>query len=258
MDVNLLCSTLRKDTLLKEIIYFPKIESTNTYAQILKFKDDTLVVTNHQTKGKGRFGRSWISQEGQNLAFTLVKKIKIHVDEIQLLNLYTAYSLATTLKKMFPDIAEKFSVKWPNDILLRDKKVAGILIEVQNLKDTEKTFLIGIGLNVNQTGFDPGISSRATSLRNELNYEIQREKILIEFMNFFYENVQLINSKRDLIKNWESQSAFINKKVRFKQMEDSEIAEGIAKGLDDDCGLMIELDCGTVKTFYSGEISFVY
>lgn len=258
MDVNLLSTSLKKETLLKEIIYFPKIESTNTYAQILKFKDDTLVLTNHQTKGKGRFGRSWISQEGQNLAFTLVKKIKVHVDEVQLLNLYTAYSLVSTLKKMFRDISEKFSVKWPNDILLMDKKVAGILIEVQNLKDTEKTFLIGIGLNVNQTEFDPGISFRATSLRNELNSEIQREKILIEFMNFFYENIQLIGSKRELIKNWESQSAFINKKVKFQQMEDSVILEGIAKGLDENCGLMIEFDCGTVKTFYSGEISFVY
>jgi BirA family biotin operon repressor/biotin-[acetyl-CoA-carboxylase] ligase len=258
MDVNLLSSSLKKDTLLKEIIYFPKIESTNTYAQILKFKDDTLVLTNHQTKGKGRFGRSWISEEGKNLAFTLVKKIKVHVDEIQLLNLYTAYSLVTALKKMFSDISKEFYVKWPNDILFKDKKVAGILIEVQNLKETEKTFLIGIGLNVNQTEFDPEISFRATSLRNELNSEIEREKILIEFINFFYENVQLIDSKRELIKNWEAQSAFMNKKVIFKQMEDSVISEGIAKGLDENCGLIIELKDGTVKTFYSGEISFVY
>lgn len=266
MDINLLISSLKNDNLLKEVIYFPEMESTNTHAHSIKLKDDVLVVTDFQTRGKGRFGRIWSSQQGLNLAFTLIKKIKVDVDELQLLNLYTAYSLVITLKELFPDIAKGFSLKWPNDILLNDKKVSGILIEVQNIREKEKVFLIGIGINVNQTEFDDEISNKATSISRELNAiknassqtSIDREEILIEFVNFFYKNIELIGSKEELIKNWESESLFINKKVKFRQMDDSSIAEGIAKGLDDNCGLKIEFDSGTVKTFYSGEISFIY
>lgn len=282
MDINLLISSLKNDNLLKEVIYFPEIESTNAHAQAIKLKDDALVVTDFQTRGKGRFGRVWSSQKGLNLAFTLIKKIKVDVDELQLLNLYTAYSLIITFKKLFPDIAKGFSLKWPNDILLNDKKVSGILIEVQNIREKEKVFLIGIGVNVNQTEFDDEISNKATSISRELNAvmkasmnagmensskpslgtcqktSVDRERILIEFVNFFYKNIGLISSKGKLIEKWESESMFINKKVKFRQMDDSSIAEGIAKGLDDNCGLKIEFDSGTVKTFYSGEISFVY
>lgn len=258
MDVNLLISTLKKDNLLKEVIYLPEIDSTNKHAQTLKSKDDLVVVTDYQTNGKGRFGRAWISQQGLNLSFTLTKKIEIGVDELQLLNLYTAYSLVRTFKKLFPAIAKGFSLKWPNDILLNDKKVSGILIEVQNIREKEKLFIIGIGVNVNQSEFEEEISKKATSICRELGEQAEREQILIEFIKFFFENIKLIESKEELIKNWESESLFINKKVKFKQMDDSSMAEGIAKGLDKDCGLKIEFDSGTVKTFYSGEISFVY
>ncbi|HRE42173.1 MAG TPA: biotin--[acetyl-CoA-carboxylase] ligase [Ignavibacteria bacterium] len=245
---------------IKKVFYFPEIESTNLYAKSSNLDEDSLVITDYQISGKGRFGRVWKSIPGLNLCFTLVKKLPLNLDELQLLNLYTAYSLVCVLKNLFPKLEKKLILKWPNDILLSNKKICGILIEVQNLKNKNKKFLIGIGLNVNQTDFPNDISENASSLKKESKQssDISRESILINFIKFFYENLSLLKDRQALINSWMASSAIVDKKITYKQHEDGLEQTGIAKGLDNDCGLIIEFPDKKRKTFYSGEISLLY
>lgn len=245
---------------INKVYYFPEIESTNLFAKTSKLDEDSLVITDYQVSGKGRFGRIWKSTPGLNLCFTLVKKLSLNVDEIQLLNLYTSYSLICVLRHLFPKLEKKLILKWPNDILLNNKKICGVLIEVQNLKNKNKKFLIGIGLNVNQSDFPEDIASKASSIKKEskLTTDISRESILKNFVNFFYENLSLIKDRQALINSWMASSAIVDKKIKFKQHEDGLEQTGIAKGLDNDCGLIIEFPGKIRKTFYSGEISLLY
>lgn len=203
MDLNFLERHLKKEKFLKQIIYLEEIDSTNSYAKKNKLSADTLVLTSSQTTGRGRFSRKWISAPYKDLTFTLVKHFNLVTDEIHLVNFYTSYILFLTLKEFFSGSSKlKFSLKWPNDILLNGKKVAGILTDVSNLNKPVKKFIIGIGINVNSSIFPEELKSIATSLLKEFKSEINPEELLIVFINKFYTDINLIFNKDVLMKEW--------------------------------------------------------
>jgi len=259
MNLKLLNNLLVSEKLLRELIYFEEIDSTNSYSKKKNQEDNTLVITSHQTAGTGRFGRSWYSSKNKNLTFTLIKCFKIGVDEIHLVNFYSSYILFLTLKIFL----EEFKVldiilKWPNDILINRKKVAGILLEVKDLNYELKKFIIGFGLNVNQEKFSEDISDKATSLINETKTEINREKLLTLFVNLFYDNLNLLSEKSDLINLWIESSKIKGKVIEFKQFEDDKEKKATIINIDSDGGLRVKFQDGQIVKFFSGEIRMLY
>lgn len=161
--------------------YFQELPSTNSYLKALPAEEIThgqLCLTDHQTKGRGQYERSWQSDARQNLTFTLLfcpsKAERFHV-----LTLACARAAVAQIEKQTG--CPSF-IKWPNDILINDKKVAGLLTEAVFNGNKPERLLVGIGLNVNQTAFAETLKGNAVSLKTESGRNIDRERFLSELL----------------------------------------------------------------------------
>ncbi|MFB1021146.1 MAG: biotin--[acetyl-CoA-carboxylase] ligase [Vicingaceae bacterium] len=164
------------------------LKSTNIYAlELLRQKKGftgTVIVTDFQTKGKGQQGKIWESEKGKNLQFSIIISPKLAVEKQFELSQFVAICLRQWLDSMSVSVVQ---IKWPNDILVNGKKIAGVLIENSIQGQEISHSVIGIGLNVNQVGFS--IFSRlATSLKKELNKNVDMDKALTSFLELFKSN----------------------------------------------------------------------
>ena len=148
-------------------IHFKEIDSTNNYLKdnYRSLDNFTFVSADYQTAGKGRNDRSWISEPGENLMFSFLIKDEDLLDKAQIISLITAVEVAKALEAYK---IKGVSIKWPNDVLIGDKKVCGILAEGQ----MPDYIVVGVGLNVNQTAFPNDLRRPATSLLIELGHDI--------------------------------------------------------------------------------------
>jgi len=169
-------------------IYLNHTESTNLYLKKLseeEFSPGTVVLADHQTKGRGQYGRIWEAEENKNLTFTAGFKPESS-DRLILLTLSSALSIKYALQK-YTDC--KILIRWPNDILVNQKKIAGILTEcVFNGSNIERV-LVGVGLNVLQTEFSKTLKGHATSLKLLTHSVPSREQLLsdiLQQMEFLY------------------------------------------------------------------------
>ena len=150
----------------KVLLEFDELPSTNDYirhfSNEVNASEGLVVRARHQIAGRGQMGTTWESPAGSNLLFSfLLRPVWLPPDKQFYLSAVIATAVATTLKKLLP--ALPVSIKWPNDILVNQKKVAGILIENAIQGQQFTTAIVGIGLNINQTEF-PGQLNHATSL----------------------------------------------------------------------------------------------
>lgn len=171
-----------------EIIQLSSVDSTNNFAATLISdhicQNGTAILADSQSYGKGQRGNSWQSEPGKNLLVSYVfKPDNLSVSRQHELTWKTSICIVKTLAKF--NIAAK--IKWPNDIFVKGKKIAGILVENQVMGELISNSIIGIGLNVNQENF--GVLD-ATSMFNEIKINVSRDLIfynLCEQMNFYFE-----------------------------------------------------------------------
>ena len=153
-------------------IHFDEIDSTNNYLKnSYQLLDNfTFVSADYQSKGKGRNNRVWESSKGLNLMFSILIKDPKLLEVSTILSLMTAVEVAKLLDRYGINDA---SIKWPNDVLIGDKKICGILLEGQ----LPNYLVIGVGLNVNQKEFPDNLRRPATSMSNELNRDVDLEDL---------------------------------------------------------------------------------
>ncbi|MFZ1321250.1 MAG: biotin--[acetyl-CoA-carboxylase] ligase [Ignavibacteria bacterium] len=243
-----------------KVIYLKELDSTNKYAKqyLSEFPeaDNTLIFTSHQTNGIGRFNRKWYSSPNENLTFTLIKKFNLAVDEVYKVNFYSSYILYITLNEVFKNEKDmNFILKWPNDLLLNNKKVSGFLFEVKDINIKEKTFIIGCGVNVNQTAFDNSIQEKTTSLKLNSEIEFYPENILNSYLKNFYEKISILNDSNYLIEKWRSSSILSGKIITFKKYNDGISESATFEGIGNDGALCLRDGEGKIKKYYSGEIT---
>ena len=160
------------------LIKLDATDSTNAYLKDLLVAenppDGTVVQAIWQQKGRGQFGRTWLSEPGKNLTFSILKKFEqLKVSDQFLLSMVTSLAIITVLKKHgVPDL----QVKWPNDILSGKHKICGILVENMVKGEWLKASIIGIGLNVNQEDFPTDLS--ATSVKLETGKDLALDMLL--------------------------------------------------------------------------------
>lgn len=261
MNTELLNEQLKVKGKLTKIIYFEELESTNLFAKqhYRELENDTLILTSYQTMGKGRFDRKWQSEKDKNLTFSLLFAADLKNDELHFVNFYTSYILYLTLKSLTSKYHNsEINLKWPNDLMLNRKKVAGILTDVKETENNIRIFITGIGLNVNNKYFPDDIVKKATSLRREFKNDFEIEKILIAFISNFYNNTGLFKDSYSLMKKWNESSDLKGKKIRFKQLENEKEITAVAETVDTDGGLLIINENGIRSKYYSGEISLIY
>lgn len=170
-------------TIGKEIIFYEETVSTNDDVFMLseEHREGLVVVANSQSGGRGRHGRWWFSPPGVNLYFSILLRPNVLPDKITLLSLMTSVGVVKGIRRY---TGIHTSIKWPNDIMIRDKKMGGILMEARTERGKIDVITIGIGLNINMTldMIPDEIRGVATSLRIESGGEFDRFRLLEEVL----------------------------------------------------------------------------
>jgi len=163
--------------------YFRSLSSTNRYLQQtdgVRLSDGLVCLTDYQTKGRGQFGRSWDSTDGENLTFSMVFRPTSDVS-LQLISLTAMLAMNETIKNT---ISCDSKIKWPNDLIVSGKKVAGMLTECRYNGKKRDRILVGLGVNVNQTQFSTSIQRAAISLKQVSGGQpVDRSLLLAMFLN---------------------------------------------------------------------------
>ncbi len=236
----------------KNLVYVPECHSTNTLAlelsQRTSVAEGTIVITDNQTNGRGQRGNEWFSEPYKNLTFSLIVK-PTFLKPIDQFNLTIAISLALC-DFLTQRIPAKAKIKWPNDILVNDKKLCGILIENSLAGDTIQYSVVGIGLNVNQDSFSLASAGSMKSLTgNDLSLSDELSSLL-EFLEHRY--LQLRSNKIVELK-----TDYLNSLYGRGELRKFADAEGewwgIIEGVNQH-GKLLVLKQGSIKSYDLKEI----
>jgi BirA family biotin operon repressor/biotin-[acetyl-CoA-carboxylase] ligase len=240
----------------KNLVFVPECPSTNTLAvqisQQSAANDGTLVITDHQTAGKGQRGNVWEAEPHQNLTFSLILKPKfLAVNKQFFLNIAVCVALKDYLMEKTSDLTY---IKWPNDILVHEKKISGVLIENQLQGATISHAIMGIGFNMNQERFNVENAtslSLATASTFDLNTELA---VMLAKLERRY--LQLKQGHYDLLMNLYL-AALYRRRERHTFAHDGHEFEGMIEGVDESGKLLIQIEDGEMKSFGMKEIRYV-
>lgn len=213
-----------------------------------------VIVADHQTKGKGRSGRVWEDKKGNNIAMSILLKPEVAVDNTSIVTLVSALAVARAIRMMS---GLDVSIKWPNDVIIEDRKVCGILTELV-IRQGVPYVIVGIGVNVNQANVSPQIADRAISMYQASGsgviYDREElvESICTELERYYhiYEQTGDMTGLKD-----EYEGLLINTDRRVSVLDPGESMEGVAKGIDTLGRLIVESDDGKLHHIYAGEVS---
>lgn len=239
----------------KPCLSFETLGSTNDHGMSLAKEQSVhgkLIVADTQTAGRGRRGRSWQSPAGTAIYMSLCLEPEFSAERAAGLTLVMALAVAEAVKRLCK--AEPF-IKWPNDIVLNQKKVCGILTEMCIRKE-HYAVVIGLGVNVNTKEFPDEIKETATSLLLETGCAVSRETLMAEILNDFEKFYEQYVQTQDLSLLKERYEHFlINKGKKVRVLDPKGIYTGIAKGITSDGNLIVVCDDGSEKYVSSGEVS---
>lgn len=176
----------------KNTVYFKELESTQQKAHLLA-KDGaehgTVILTNDQTKGKGRLGRTWYAEKGKGIWLSMILRPSFGYQLAPTITLVTALSIVETLEKLY---GIKASIKWPNDVFIDGKKCAGILTEIHGEQDQIHYLIIGIGINTHKMEFvsRSEIEKIVISLEEKINQTPKRNELIIKLLEIFENNFE--------------------------------------------------------------------
>jgi len=236
----------------KDIYYFDTLSSTMDIALQLAVKgvqEGAVVLAEAQSKGKGRLGRSWVSPKYKGIYLSLILRPKILPNEASVLTLLSAVSICEAVKET-TDLDVK--IKWPNDIFIRDKKLGGILVELNAEMDQTRFIIIGIGLNVNND--KKNLLHNAASLKENKREEINRIVLLQEILRRIEANLLSFLQKGSgyIIDKWRGYNITLNRRVMLSCQKKA--VEGYAVDIDADGGLLIRDDSGVVRKLMAGDV----
>ncbi len=236
----------------KRIDYEETVSSTMDVAFKLAMEgasEGTVVCAETQTKGRGRLGRQWASAKGKGIYMSLILRPKFAPVEVAKLTLLCGVALTETIKKT---AGLQVSIKWPNDLFVNGKKLAGILTELNAETDRVKFVIVGIGININTAL--AGLPSVGTSLKNETGHDHDRVKIFQEVLRGIEKWYLRLGEEGFLpvIKKCKELSLILNQRIRISDPAGS--IEGEAIDIDQDGGLLIRQDSGVITKKMAGDV----
>ena len=230
----------------KQLIFLPKCRSTNDMAaDMLKkgiLKEGGIVITNHQYEGRGQRGNAWLSGENKNLTFSLVLKPHfISPSESFVINILVSVAIINVLKRLDKS---SFKIKWPNDIMYKEYKLGGILIENTIQGSKIENSIVGIGINVNQKSFDNQLN--ATSLSQNFYRSFELNKLLNEIIKEIEKQFLILKSgKEEVLRSIYLDNLYwLNENHTFQS---SVVFNGIITGIDQIGRLEVKTDNGLEK-----------
>lgn len=240
----------------RNFIYTDEIESTNSELLSNKQqfkKSGTVILAEKQSSGKGRKGRTWQSARGLNLTFSILLG-RDAVDELNInhINLAASLAVSAAIENLYQ---LKTELKWPNDVLINKKKVAGILAETSIKGNVVDRIVIGIGINLNQYSFQGDFNITPTSLKIETGLEIDRENVMAEILNIFEELIfELAIHPKNILNDWRSKCKMIGDKITVT--ENDNIISGIFHDIDDNGYLLLKKN-SEIERIHFGDVSII-
>lgn len=241
-------------------VFLPETDSTNSYAitmlKNVNCMEGTVVYTANQTKGKGQRGNAWIADPSMNITLSLIlKPVFLTAKKAFYLSKITALALHDVLTENLNAGQFDIKIKWPNDILVNGKKIAGVLLENSLVENKINWTVVGIGLNVNQSQFNE--LTGATSLKlcdgAQRNVEAVMDALFVHFEKWY---LKLKQNKFEEINNHYHRHLFgMNSKTLF-QNHNGQFA-ALVLGVNENGLLRLETDDKTEKSYEIKEVSFV-
>lgn len=238
----------------RNFIYLSEVESTNSYLLEEKetLEDGTIAFAEKQSAGRGRLDRTWSSAKGLNLTFSMLFTKKKLIHNINYLNLGSAVVTAQTLENLF---ALKPALKWPNDVLVNKKKIAGILLDSVSSGNRIKKTVVGIGINLNQAVFHGDFKIEPTSIKIETDNLAEREKVLAEFLNLYETMVnKVLDDPQTILNEWRERCRMIGEEIAIVQNDKTKY--GIFEDIDANGNLLLK-NKGGVEQIYFGDVSLM-
>ncbi|MBP1926124.1 BirA family biotin operon repressor/biotin-[acetyl-CoA-carboxylase] ligase [Sedimentibacter acidaminivorans] len=237
----------------RNIIHVDTIDSTNSYAKTIgpSCDDGTVITCENQVEGRGRLGRQWKSHSG-SICMSIVLKPDIDISQVSKITQVCAASVSLSLDELKVDA----KIKWPNDLMINNKKICGILTEMNSYKSHVNYVVIGMGLNVNNEDFPDEIKDIATSILSETGRYIERSIIVSKILNNFeilYN--EFINNKNFILSLniCKLKSNIIGKNINL--IKNKEVTKAKALDLGEEGDLIVQYENGEIDSIISGEIS---
>ena len=237
----------------KNVLHFETIDSTNDYAKKIgnELRDGSVIISEEQTKGKGRLGRVWESKAGEGIWISIILKPNIIPNKAPFITLIAGASIVKALNILGVDA----KIKWPNDITINNKKLSGILTELSAEIEQVNYIVVGIGMNVKDTDFEEELKDKATSLYKE-NYNVSRidivKEILCQFEKLYLDYIEK-DDKKEVLDICRQYSAIINKEIYVIKNDQKELVDCI--GINEEGNLIIKNKDGNLEEIMSGEVS---
>jgi BirA family biotin operon repressor/biotin-[acetyl-CoA-carboxylase] ligase len=255
---DLLRKRLKGNLFGKRVLHFFQTDSTNRVAMELGYAGEpegTVVMAEAQTAGRGRSGRTWHSERGTGLYFTVLLRPRLSPAQAPLLTMLAGISAHAAVQALTGLVPE---LKWPNDLLLNGKKFGGILTEMHAEPNAVRFVIVGIGINVNQEKFPGELSTIATSLCKESGRMTYRLELLARLLSQFESDYNrfLREGPGFVVERFQSVSSFAKgRRVRVETLAES--YAGTTAGLSPEGLLLVSRDDGSLVTVIAGDITEV-
>ena len=250
-DLPALNAALHGTAFAGQLQHFPVIDSTNTYAvqqAQAGAPHGSVYLADEQTAGRGRGGHTWHSRIGDGLYVSILLRPQLSAERGLWLSLATGIAVQGAIKQVTGLAAD---IRWPNDILLPEKKCAGILVEA-SLQAARPYAVIGIGINVNHESFPPELAELATSLRIASGEQQDRGRMLVSLLQALETETAALQQGAALLERFAAASTWARGK-RVNVPEDGGYT-GITAGLDERGFLRVQDDNGRIRTVLSGGV----
>jgi BirA family transcriptional regulator, biotin operon repressor / biotin---[acetyl-CoA-carboxylase] ligase len=247
---------LDTDYIGRNFIYTDEVESTNTFLMEKQNKfnsNGTVILAEKQSKGKGRKERLWYSAKGQNLTFSvLINNKKMLKNNLNHINFAAALSAGTAIENRYQLNTD---MKWPNDVMVKEKKISGILLESSSSGNIIERLVVGVGINVNQNSFQGEFKIEPTSILLETGSAAERETLLAEFLNIFEDNLaRLTNEPESIVKEWRNKCSMIGERITID--DNGKIRSGIFDDIDNN-GYLLFKSGEKIETIHFGDVSLI-
>lgn len=230
------------------------VDSTQKLAQSLQHQLDEpfIVISEHQSNGRGRFNRNWESKANEGIWMSLVFKDHVPFEKIQTFNLFISLAIAKTIQ-IFVD-EKDVKIKWPNDVYIQNKKVCGFLTEINGNIDEVSGIICGIGININQTTFNEDIKDKATSIHLATDKIIDRYQILEMLISNIIKYYQLFLTVpfSDIKSEYQLYSNVWQRTLKYTQ--GNKTIYGKAINIEDDGQLVVIDENGQLHKMISADI----
>jgi BirA family transcriptional regulator, biotin operon repressor / biotin---[acetyl-CoA-carboxylase] ligase len=241
----------------RDIRVFEETSSTNDIVEKLArdgVREGVAVFAEAQSKGRGRLGRKWLSPSHTGLWFSVLLRPDLPPQAATQLTVAAATSLVRAIRQVAGLSPE---IKWPNDILLNGRKVAGVLTELSAELDHVKYIVLGMGVdvNLNSGDFPPELRKLATSIKIETGRSVRRAELAAAILHELDRDYALICTRRfsKLADEWESQCSTLGHRVSIRV--GARLIQGQAESLDEDGALLLRTEHGRLERIIGGDVT---